>query len=220
LPPVPEPDSPGATHIHLVDKPGAVQSEIRVSQIGVPRSTPDYFPLIVMNAILGEAFGSRLFFNLREAHGFTYGVSSSFGMRRGRGPFVASAAVQTAVTDAALVEFMREMRNIREIPPTEKELRDAKGYLSGGLAVDLQSNGSVAERISEGELYGLGADHMDAYRDRILAVTSADVERVARAHVDPERMVITIVGDAQEIEAPLRKLYPVTVYDVMGEPRE
>src|SRR5262249_20834281 len=94
-----------ATMVHLVDKPGAAQGEVRIAQPGVARSHPDYYPILMMNAILGEAFGSRLFFNLREKHGYTYGVSSYFSMRRGPGPFVAASAVQTSVTDSAVIEF-------------------------------------------------------------------------------------------------------------------
>src|SRR5262249_16478601 len=149
--------------------------------------------LITLNAILGETFGSRLFFNLREEHGYTYGVNSHFSMRSGRGPFVAAAAVATDVTAPAGAEFMREMRNIRDVPPTERELRDAKGYLAGGLAVDLQSNGSVGERISEVELNKLPRDYMDTYRDRILEVTADEVVRVARENIDPGHMAITVV---------------------------
>lgn len=208
-----------ATRICLVDKPGSAQSEIRIAQPGVTRDDPDYFKLLVLNAVLGEAFGSRLYFNLREKNGFTYGAGSNFQMRRGRGPFVASAAVGTEVTDKAVVEFMREIRGIREIAPTDSELRDAKGYLSGGLAVDLQSNGSVADRISEAELFRLPHDHMDHYRDRILAVTSREVIATANRAIDPDHLVITVVGDAEKIRPGLETLMPVEIYDVMGTPK-
>ena len=211
-------DAPGVgpTRIHLVDRPGAAQSEIRLAQPGVARNHPDYFKLIVMNAVLGEAFGSRLAFNLREKNGFTYGASSGFQMRRGRGPFVAAASVATDVTDRALVEFMNEMRGIREIPPTHAELTDARGYLAGGLAVELQSNGSVAERISEAELFGLPNDHVDTFRSQVDAVSAEDAVDVARKFIDPERMVITVVGDAEKIRPGLEKVMGVDLYDVAG----
>ena len=217
--PTPEPEPLGPTVICLVDQPGAAQSEIRVSQPGVPRTDPDYFRLLVMNAVLGEAFGSRLYFNLREKHGYTYGVSSYFSMRRGRGPFVAGAGVHTPVTDKAVAEFLRELRDICRVPPTRRELRDAKGFLAGGLAVELQSNGSVADRIAEGEMYGLPDDYMHAYRDRIYAVTAEEVQAAAGRVLRPENMVVTVVGDAAEVQAKLAALRPTQVFDALGNPK-
>src|SRR5690606_23711577 len=107
------PRSPGV-QVVVIDRPGAVQSEIRIGHIGLPRNTPDYFPITVMNTILGGAFSSRLNLNLREKHGFTYGVRSSFVMRRRQGPFLVSTAVQTEVTGAAIGQLLGELSRIRE----------------------------------------------------------------------------------------------------------
>ncbi|MCA1641306.1 MAG: insulinase family protein, partial [Acidobacteria bacterium] len=113
----------GKTAIYLVDRPGAAQSVIQIGQVGVARSSPDYFPLLVMNSILGGQFVSRVNLNLREDKGYTYGARTGFDYRRGAGPFIASAGVQTSVTKESVVEFMKEIRGIRgEVPVTEKEL--------------------------------------------------------------------------------------------------
>src|SRR5690606_9592448 len=117
-----------ARRVVIVDRPGAVQSELRVGHVGVPRSTPDFFPLLVMNTILGGAFTSRLNLNLREKQGFTYGVSSGFAMRRSAGPFLVSTAVQTEVTAAAVTEILREVEGIRAEPVRPAELEDARNY--------------------------------------------------------------------------------------------
>ncbi|MBI5836484.1 MAG: insulinase family protein [Candidatus Eisenbacteria bacterium] len=217
---VPAPRRPGPTAVRLVDQPGAAQSEIRVSQPGVARTHPEYFPLLVLNAVLGEAFGSRLYFNLREKHGYTYGVSSYFSMRRGRGPFVAGAGVHTPVTAKAVREFLREMRRIRDDAPSRQEMSDAKGFLAGGLAVELQSNGSVADRVAESVMYDLPDDYMDTYRDCIHAVTSADVVRAAKRVIDPDRMVVTVVGDAAKVRRDLERLLPTKMYTPLGRPRK
>src|SRR5690606_20181225 len=102
--------SPEGTRIYLIDKPGAAQSEIRIGHPAVRRDDPDYFPILVLNTILGGSFTSRLNTNLRETHGYSYGAGSSFAMRRGQGPFLASSAVFTAKTDSAVVEFFHELR--------------------------------------------------------------------------------------------------------------
>src|SRR5206468_12456007 len=115
--------------IYLVDKPGAPQSQIRIGWVGVPRSTPDYFPIQVMNTILGGSFASRLNMNLREKNGYTYGASSGFDMRASAGPFVATAGVQTDKTSEALKEFFNELNGILK-PVDDAELARSKNYLS------------------------------------------------------------------------------------------
>ncbi|HET8654722.1 MAG TPA: pitrilysin family protein [Longimicrobiaceae bacterium] len=192
--------------VFLVDRPGSVQSEIRVGQVGLPRATPDYFPVQVMNAILGGAFTSRLNLNLREERGFTYGVSSSFIMRREPGPFLVSTAVQTEVTAAALTEIFRELDALRTVAPKAAEVDDARNYLAGVFPLRLQTTDGVAGRLAELVMYDLPEDYFDIYRDRILAVGVDDVHRVARAHLQPERMAVVIVGDAEKIRGAVEEL--------------
>jgi len=195
-----------ARQVVIVDRPGSVQSEIRVGHIGVDRSTPDYFSILVMNAILGGAFSSRLNLNLRERHGFTYGVSSGFVMRKQPGPFVVSTAVQTEVTGAALREILHELRTIREGHVSEAEIGDARAYLAGTFPLALQTTSGVASRLAEIAAYGLPLDHFEDYRDRLLAVDVDGVLTAARERLHPEAAAIVIVGDASAIRSSIDEL--------------
>lgn len=206
LPELPEPPAATATRVHIVDKPGAAQSEIRIGQVGVARSTPDYFPLLVMNTILGGSFTSRLNMNLREDKGYTYGARSGFDHRLAAGPFTAAAAVHTAVTDSAVLEFVREMRRIRGEPVPPEELDRAKNFLAYGLARRFETTDDIARNVADAELYGLGDDYFEEYVGRVRAVSAADVQRVAARYLDPDRWTIVIAGDRSAIEAKLRAL--------------
>lgn len=192
--------------VYLVDKPGAAQSEIRIGCVGVPRTTQDYFPLVVMNTILGGSFSSRLNQNLRELHGYTYGAGSMFDFRPLAGPFRAYAAVQTAKTDSALIEFMAELTAIRE-PVSDVELERAKNYVALSYPADFQSIASVAVQLEDLVIYGLPDDYIDNYTKRILAVTKDDVVRVAKTYLDPKKMAIIVVGDKKEIQAGIEALH-------------
>ena len=210
-PPVSRPERSAAPatrerRVVIVDRPGSVQSELRVGHVGVARSTADYFPLIVMNTILGGAFTSRLNLNLRERQGFTYGVSSAFVMRRQPGPFIVSTAVQTEVTAAALREIFREIEQIREAPVTDSELEDARNYIAGVFPLRLETTDGVASRLAEMALHDLEDDYFDLYRDRVLAVSRDEVHRVARDAVRPEEMVVVVAGDAATVREPLEGL--------------
>ncbi|HEX6925244.1 MAG TPA: pitrilysin family protein [Longimicrobiaceae bacterium] len=209
-----------ARRVVIVDRPGSVQSELRVGHVGVARSTPDYFPLIVMNTILGGAFTSRLNLNLREKQGFTYGVSSGFAMRRNPGPFVISTAVQSEVTAAALTEIFREVEAIRDAPVSASELQDARNYIAGVFPLRLETTEGVTARLVELALHGLPLDYFDAYRDRVLEVPADEVLRVARQHVRPEEMCVVIVGDAAQVRGPVEALDlgPVEVVNVEDLP--
>lgn len=191
--------------IVLVDKPGAPQSELRCVRLGLARSTPDYHAVEVMNTILGGAFTSRLNLNLREEHGYTYGAGSFFAMRREPGPFIAASAVQTEVTAQALVEMLKELGRIRE-PVSPEELERAKRYLALGYPTRFQTTRQVANQLGELVVYELPEDFFTTYVHRIQAVTAEDVLRVARAHVDPDRTLVVVVGDRARVEPGLRAL--------------
>lgn len=197
---------PGRTTVYLVDKEGAAQSEIRVGHPGVARDHPDFFPIVVLNTILGGSFTSRLNTNLRETHGFAYGAGSSFSMRRGAGPFLASSAVFTAKTDSALVEFFRELDRIRDEAVPQDELERAKRYVALGLPRRFETTSGVASQLAELETYGLSIDFYNDYVDRVMAVTAEDVHRVAREHLRPDRAVVVVVGDVATVEPGLRSL--------------
>jgi zinc protease len=194
------------TQVVVVDRPGSVQSEIRVGHVGIARDHPDYFPVMVLNTILGGAFSSRLNLNLRERHGFTYGVHSSFSTRRQPGPFLVSTAVQTEVTGRAVAEIVSEVRRIREEPVAERELSDARNYLAGIFPLRLQTTEGVASRLAELAVYGLPADYFSDYRERILRVTGDEVLRAAREHLRPDHLAVVVVGDGAGIREPLDEL--------------
>jgi zinc protease len=209
------------TGIYLVDRPGAAQSVINIGHVGVARSSRDYFPLLVLNMVLGGQFVSRVNLNLREDKGYTYGARTAFDYRRAPGPFTASAGVQTAVTRESLVEFLKELRGIRgDRPITAAELAAAKQSLILGFPRGFETPSQIAARLSDVVLYDLPADYFNSYIANIEKVTLADVERVAKSVIDPSRMAILIVGDLKTIEPGLRGLEglgeTITVLDPEG----
>lgn len=208
-----------ATTVYLIDKAGAAQSSFRIGFVGVPRSTPDYFPLTVMNTTLGGSFTSRLNQDLREDKGYTYGASSRFDMRKYAGPFTALAEVVSAKSDSALIEFMKQLRDIRDSIP-DAELSKTKRYLQLELPSSFETNGAIAARLGDVALYGLPLDYYNHVVDEIGAVTQGDVQRVAARYIDPSHLTILIVGDRKSIEKPIRALNigPIVFLDVAGNP--
>ena len=204
-----------ARQIYLVDKPGAPQSQIRIGWVGVPRATPDYFALRVLNTILGGSFTSRLNQNLREEHGYSYGASSSFDMRSAAGPFYAAAGVQTDKTSEALTEFFKELDAIRKPIPAE-EIEKAKNYLALLLPRTFETTESLAGSLAQVFVYNLPADYYATYTDRIRAVTPADVQRAAERYIQPDKFAIVIVGDRKVIEPGIKALNlgPIETIDI------
>ncbi len=214
-----KPQTAGATAIHIIDKPKAAQSSFRIGAIGVPRSTADYFPLMVMNTALGGSFTSRLNNTLREVKGYTYGAGSGFSMRRDAGPFTARAEVVSAKTDSALIEFMNELRGMRNPLPAE-ELAKVKRYLRLGYADGFESTGDIASQVAGLIPTGLPLSTLGAFDAGIAKVTAADVQRVATRYLDPTKLQIVIAGDRASIEPALKatKIAPVDVRDMRGRP--
>lgn len=189
----------------VVSRPGAVQSEIRVGHTSVPRNTPDYFPLVVMNTILGGAFSSRLNLNLREKNGFTYGASSSFAMRRSAGTFNVATAVQTEVTGAAVREILLEIDRMREAPPTDAELRDARQYVAGTFPLRLQTTGGLASALAEMFIYDLPHGYLEDFSSYVLSVDGEQVHTAARERLNPKRLTILVVGDPEKVRRQLEE---------------
>jgi zinc protease len=222
--PGPEPPRPSiaphkleASRIYIVDRPQAVQSEIRVGHIGVSRACEDYFPLSVMNAIFGGVFNSRINLNLRERHGYTYGARSQFAFRRQAGPFVLAAPVRNEVTMESVTEMLSELQRIRSGDVEERELADVKNYLMGVFPATVQTASDIASRLVDMELYGLPEDYFDRYRERIADVTKEDVEHVAQKYIDPDHLLIVIVGNVKQIREPLGTLgLPMHELDIDG----
>ncbi len=210
----------GAMRVVLVDKPGAPQSSVRIGIPATTRATPDYFPLVVLNTVLGGSFTSRLNQNLREVHGYTYGANSRFDLRRSTGPFVSGAEVTAAKTDSSLVEFMKELRAIGDTVPAG-ELDKAKRYLVLQMPGEFETTGGIAGGLIPVVTYGLPLDYYNSYAAKLQAVTQADVQRVARRYVDPSHLTVVIVGDRASVEPKLRALNlgPIeirTAADVLG----
>ena len=173
-----------------------------------------------MNTILGGSFTSRLNEDLRERHGYTYGAGSGFDFRLHPGPFVASAAVQTAVTDSALAEFVKELSAIRQ-PVSDEELTRAKSYVALRYPESFQTVAELAGQLTDLIVYHLPDDYFNTYTKHVMDVTKEDVERVAKKYIDPDKVDIIIVGDRKEIEPGIAKLnlgpiVNLTIDDVLG----
>lgn len=221
----PLPDAPqvSKTHVVLVDRPGSEQSEIRVARLGPPRSTADYVRLVVLNTLLGGAFTSRLNQNLRETHGYVYHANSTFDFRVGPGPFLALAPAHTAVTDSAVVEFLRELRRIREEEASTGEVEKAKRYLALSFPAEFETTADVAGKLAELVIYDLPQDFYDTFVERVSAVTAQEVRAAATTYLDTEASVILVVGDAARVRAGLEGLgvgevEQLTIEQVMGPP--
>lgn len=192
--------------VHVVHRPGAVQSEIRTGHPGVSRSVSDYLALQIMNLTLGGSFSSRLNLNLRERHGFTYGVRSGFAARRGPGPFYVATAVETDVTGAAAGEILREIESMAADGPTEEEVHSAAGYLAGIFPLRMETTGQLASRIAEMIVHDLPEDYYRSYRDRVRRVALADAVGAARCHIRPGELCTVVVGDAEAVAPQLEGL--------------
>jgi len=193
-------------NVHIINKDDASQSELRIGHVGLPRKNPDFFPTLVMNAVLGGLFGSRINLNLREAHGYTYGASSFYDWRRGPGPFVVSTAVQSEVTMPALREILGEIERIRSAKITEDELSLARDYLDGVFPIRYETTAAIASALATLVIYGLPADYYDTYRSNIRGVTVDDVLKAARSHLHPAELQTVVVGDAKIIQESLAEL--------------
>jgi predicted Zn-dependent peptidase len=207
--------------IYLVDKPGAAQSVFNIGLPGPPRNTPDYFALQVLNTILGGQFQSRLNANIREQKGYSYGVNSGFGYGKGPGAFRAGGSIFSAKTDAALIEFMKELKGIvGEKPVTDEELKTAKDSLIQGLPQRFASVSSINNAITSLVTQGLPDDYYQQYAKNVSAVTKDDVLRVAKQYIDLNHLAIVIVGDRSQVEAALKatNIAPITYIDIEGNP--
>jgi predicted Zn-dependent peptidase len=212
---MPAAPQPARRQIYLVDKPGAPQTQIRIGTIGVARSTPDFFPIQVLNTVLGGSFSSRLNLNLREKRGYTYGASSGFDMRLTPGPFSAQAGVQTDKTSESLTEFFNELNGILKTVPAD-ELARAKNYVSLRFPSSFETTGDIARRLEDAIVYRLPDDYYSRYVQNIEAVTAADVQRVAQKYIQPDRLAVVVVGDSKVIEPGIRKLNlgPITTLSI------
>lgn len=192
--------------VHVVSKSDAPQSELRIGHRGLPRSHHDYYDIVVMNALLGGLFSSRINLNLREEHAYTYGAFSDFDWRRQAGPFTVSTAVKTDVTDAAVREVLHEIQRIRAEPVSADELSLATSYLDGVFPIRFETTAAIASALASLVMYALPDDYYDSYRSNIRGVTSERVLAAARHYVNPSALQVVVVGDASAIRGPLAAL--------------
>jgi zinc protease len=206
--------------MHVVAKADAPQSELRVGHVGIPRTHADYFSVVVMNAVLGGLFSSRINLNLREVHAYTYGAHSAFDWRRAAGPFVVGTAVKTEVTADAVREVLLEIDRIRDAEVQADEIDLAIKYLAGVFPIRYETTDAVASALAVAAVYGLPDDYFSTYRTRISSVTRADVLAAARSHLEPGALQVLAVGDAHAITEPLAALHlgvPLVTHAAEGE---
>ncbi|AMM51553.1 hypothetical protein TH61_10720 [Rufibacter sp. DG15C] len=210
--------NPAKTEINVVDMSNAVQSEITVTNlVDLKMNNPDYFPVLLANQILGGGSESRLFNNLREKHGFTYGAYSSIGSGRFQTDFSASASVRTAKTDSAVVEFINEINKLRTEKVADDELASAKALYNGSFALGLENKGLTATFARNILINDLPKDFYRTYLQRVNAVTKEDIQRVAQKYFNSTNTRVVVVGNASQMLDNLKKLnYPVKQYDTFA----
>lgn len=184
---------------YLVDRPGSAQSNIVIANSGMKRVSTDYFPMLLMHTVLGANASSRLFMNLREEKGYTYGAYSNLDARRTAGTFRVSAEVRTPVTGDSLKEFFYELNRIREEAVSEKEVADAKSYLTGVFPIRLETQEGLIDQLIQIKMFGLPSDHLQTYRDHVSAVTIDQIQNVAQRYIKPDEAAIVIVGDGRQV---------------------
>ncbi len=201
------PPAPPRERLALLHRPGAAQSELRIGHVAVPRSTPDYHALLVLNMVLGGQFVSRINMNLREDKGYTYGARTSFDFRRGPGPFVLHASVQSDATADAILEALSELRGIRgDRPVTRGELETGRAALTRGYPRNFETAEQISRAAAQLALHGLPDDHFSTFVPKVLAVDEAEVTRVAARHLDPAKLLTVIVGDRDKVGPTLARL--------------
>jgi zinc protease len=190
----------------VIDKPDAVQTQIRVGQVALAYTDPDYFTATVYNTVLGGGSSGRLFQEIRRKHGLAYGAYSGFAEQLVSGSFAANTSTKTASTVEALRLTLELIAAMGTAPVPAAELDEAKAYLNGSFPLDIETAGKVATRVLTTFSYGLGRDFLDSYRERISAVTAADVQHFAATRLHTDQMAVVLVGNAAAFGADLTKL--------------
>jgi predicted Zn-dependent peptidase len=215
---IPAAPAQGESRIYLIDRPGSVQTVLQLGTLGIERTSPDYFAVLLADRVLGGGPSGRLFLNLREAKGYTYGAYSNFGGTKFRGTWVSSSEVRTDVTEGAMKEFMYELNRLRNDKVEADELENAKRAIIGSFALSLEQPQSLLQNIITQKLYNLPADYWDTYPQKVSAITADDVQRVAQKYIDLGHLQIVAVGDASKAREVLSKYGKVEVFDAEGKP--
>jgi zinc protease len=215
---VPKANETGPAKIYVINRVPSVQTNLVLGNLSVERTDPDYFALAVMNQVVGGGASARLFLNLREDKGYTYGAYSGVSAFKYRGTFRANTEVRTEVTKGSMEELMYELKRIRDEKVPQEEFDRAKRTIVGGFALQLESPGALLNNIINQKIYGLPADYWDTYPQKIAAITQEEVQRVARKYLDLSRLQIVAVGDASKITDVLKQYGTVEVFDTEGRP--
>jgi zinc protease len=196
--PLPSPKPEEGRRVIRIQK-DITQANVVLGHLGISRGNPDYYAVSVMNYILGGGgFASRLMDNIRDNKGLSYDVRSSFSASKFGGYFEAGLQTKNATANAAIGEILKEMERIRTAPVTDKELSDAKSYLTGSFPLRIDSDSKIAAFLTAAEYYRLGLDYVDRYKEYINAVTKEDVLRVAKKYLDPRNYVLVVVGNLEK----------------------
>jgi zinc protease len=215
IPPAP---AQSESRIYLIDRPGSVQTVLQLGTLGIERTSPDYFGVLLADRVLGGGPSGRLFLNLREDKGYTYGAYSGFSSSKYRGTWVSSSEVRTDVTEGAMKEFMYELNRLRNEPVSADELENAKRAIIGGFALSLESPATLLQNVITQKIYNLPADYWDTYPQKVAAITAADVQRAAQKYLDMGHLQVVAVGDASKARDVLAKYGKVELYDADGKP--
>jgi predicted Zn-dependent peptidase len=196
-----------STRLAVLHRAGAAQSELRIGHMSVARNHPDYLKLLVLNMVLGGQFVSRINMNLREDKGYTYGVRTGFEARRGPGPFLLQASVQSEATADAIRESIAEIAAIRgDRPVTREELETGRAALTLGYPRNFETAEQVARAAAQMALHDLPDDYYSTFVPRVLAIDEQTVTRTAARHLDPSRLLTVVVGDRERVGSTLLPL--------------
>src|SRR5215216_2420530 len=215
---IPQAPAQSESRIYLIDRPGSVQTVLQLGTLGIERTSPDYFSVLLADRVLGGGPSGRLFMNLREDKGYTYGAYSNFSSSKYRGTWISSSEVRTDVTEGAMKEFMYELNRMRNETVPAEELDNAKRAIIGSFALSLEQPGTLLQNIITQKLYNLPADYWDTYPQKVSAITAQDVQRVAQKYIDLGHLQVVAVGDAAKAREILAKYGKVELYDAEGKP--
>jgi predicted Zn-dependent peptidase len=193
-----------------------VQTTLYLGNVALDRRDPDYIPLVVANRVLGGNASARLFLKLREEKGYTYGAYSTLQAAKYPGPWRAYADVRTDVTDGAMTEFLKEIRRMSEERVPAAELLETERSIVGSFALSLEEKDTLLGYAVTRKLYDLPADYWETYPAKVMAVTPADIERVARKYMNPDTLQIVAVGDAAKIRTVMARYGNVQMFSTEG----
>ena len=202
--------APGKTKIYIVDRKGA-QSQIRVGQLGITRHHDGYVTARVLSEIFGGSFNARLNDRIRVKEGLTYGARGSFSASRFAGRFVASTFTKNATVGRAVAATLDELDRLVTAPPTAKELSDATSYMLGSFVGNRETPQAIANDQWLIKTDGLPATYFDDYLAAVAKVTGADLVNAAKQLIDKDKLVIVVVGPADELKAQLKAIAEVEV---------